>query len=173
MLQFKNKILVVISTILIIGLVILSVVLDDFKVDNPEDYIFLPKLNAILNGLSFISLVIAYRFIKKGNKKRHVNFIILALIFTVLFLVSYLTYHFISPPTKFGGEGLIKYFYLFILLSHVLLAGVILPLIMITILLAIENKFDMHKKYATITLPLWLYVSLTGVIVFLLNSPYY
>ena len=169
----KHKIIIAAISSIALILVVLSIVLKDYKVENPGKLLILPKLNAILNGFSFISLLLAYYFIKKKNVKRHIGFIMLSLLLTVVFLVSYLTYHFTVPPTHFGGKGIIKIFYLLVLLTHVLLAAVIIPLILITLTYTFEKQNDLHKKWARITLPLWLYVSLTGVIIYLLNSGYY
>jgi len=172
-LKTKHKIIIAAISSIVLILVILSVVLKDFKVENPKRFLILPKLNAFLNGLSFISLLFSYYFIKKKNVKRHVGFIMLSLLLTVLFLVSYLTYHFTVPPTHFDETGIIKTFYLLVLLTHVLLAAMIIPLILITLTYAFEKQNDLHKKWAKRTLPLWLYVSLTGVLIYLLNSAYY
>jgi putative membrane protein len=96
-----------------------------------------------------------------------------AIVLSVLFLLSYVTYHAASESTKFGGEGAIKSIYYFILLSHILLAIVIVPLVLISYVRALSEKFDKHRKIARYTLPLWLYVTITGVIVYLMISPYY
>ena len=169
----KHKIIIAIISSITLVLVILSIVLKDYKVENPEKLLILPKLNAIFNGFSFISLLLAYYYIKKNDIKRHVGFIMLSLLLTLLFLLSYLTYHFTVPPTHFGGTGNIKIFYLLVLLTHILLAAVIIPLILITLTYAFEKQNELHKKWAKRTLPLWLYVSFTGVLIYLLNSAYY
>ena len=96
-----------------------------------------------------------------------------ALCFSAIFLVSYVTYHTFTEPTKYGGEGLMRSIYYFILLTHVVLAALILPLILFTFLRAFSGRFDAHRKLARWTFPLWLYVSVTGVIVYLMISPYY
>lgn len=92
---------------------------------------------------------------------------------SVLFLVSYVTYHATTESTIYGGEGTIRYVYLFILLTHIILAIAIVPLVLITLSRALAQKFDKHKKIARWTLPLWLYVTITGVIVYFMISPYY
>ncbi|MGJ1318739.1 DUF420 domain-containing protein [Sphingobacterium spiritivorum] len=137
------------------------------------DFSFLPLLNAILNSMTFISLLIALLAIRQKNIKRHKTFVSLAFLWTSLFLVSYLLYHFSSPSTKFGGDGIIRYIYFFILLTHILLAIIIVPLALITIGHGLNMDVSKHKKIGRWTMPLWLYVSLTGVIVYMMISPYY
>lgn len=92
---------------------------------------------------------------------------------SVAFLAMYVAYHMTSDSTKFGGEGAIKYIYFFILLSHIILSIIVIPLVLITYVRALASKFDKHKKIAKITFPIWLYVAVTGVIVYLMISPYY
>ena len=133
----------------------------------------LPLLNAILNSMTFISLLLALFAIKKKNIKRHRNFILLALLWTSIFLISYLLYHFSTPSTKFGGEGWIRYLYVFILLTHIVLAAIIVPLALITLGRGLNMEVEKHRKIARWTMPLWLYVSFTGVIIYLMISPYY
>lgn len=137
------------------------------------DFSFLPLTNAVLNSLTFIALIIALIAIKNKDLRRHKAFVFLALFWTGLFLVSYLLYHFSVPSTKFGGEGLIRYVYFFILLTHIILAIVIVPLVLITIGYGFNLDLSKHRKIAKWTMPLWLYVSLTGVLVYIMISPYY
>lgn len=138
-----------------------------------SDFSFLPLLNAILNSLTFLSLIIALVAIKQKNIKLHNTFVLLPLFCTSLFLISYLVYHFSTASTKFGGQGLIKYIYFFILLTHVLLAAIVVPLALISIGHGLNMEVAKQKKIARWTMPIWLYVSLTGVIVYLMISPYY
>ena len=133
------------------------------------DYIpFLPHLNAVLNSTSALLLVSGYRFIRLGRIQAHRNCQLAALSTSVLFLVSYLTYHFYHGATRFPGQGLVRPFYFVLLISHTILAVVIVPLIMITLYRAARGDFVRHRKIARWTLPLWLYVSVTGVIVYLM-----
>lgn len=135
---------------------------------------FLPKLNAVLNGLTSIVLVIAFFAIKNGKKNLHEKLMFFSLILSVLFLLSYVIYHAIAPSTPYGGEeGMMRSLYYFILLTHIVLAIAIVPLVLITFSRALQQRFDKHKKIARITLPLWLYVTVTGVLVYLMISPYY
>ena len=134
---------------------------------------FLPPIYATINGITAILLVSAVIAIKKGRKNLHEKLNTLAILCSVLFLVMYVAYHMTSDSTTFGGEGLIKYFYYFILITHIVLSIVIIPFVLITLMRAKFRKFNEHKKIAKITFPLWLYVAITGVIVYLMISPYY
>jgi putative membrane protein len=131
------------------------------------DYIsFLPHLNAVLNSTSALLLVNGFRFIRRGQIKAHRNCQLTALFTSMLFLISYLTYHYHHGATRFTGQGLVRPFYFILLTSHTILAVVIVPLIMITIYRAARGDFIRHRNIARWTLPLWLYVSVTGVIVY-------
>ena len=134
---------------------------------------FLPPIYATINGITAILLVSAVIAIKKGQKNLHEKLNTLAIVCSVLFLVMYVAYHMTSDSTSFGGEGIIKYFYYFILITHILLSIVVIPFVLITLMRAKFGKFNEHKKIAKITFPLWLYVAVTGVIVYLMISPYY
>jgi len=133
----------------------------------------LPMFNAIFNSFTFIFLFAALIFIKLKNIRMHRNFIFAAFITTTLFLLSYVTYHYATESTAYGGEGLIRAVYFFILISHIVLAIVIVPLALVTVARGLNNMTEKHKKIARWTMPIWLYVSLTGVIVYLMISPYY
>jgi len=133
------------------------------------DYIpYLPHLNAVLNSTSALLLISGFRFIRLGRIQAHRNCQLAALSTSILFLVSYLTYHFYHGATRFPGQGLVRPFYFVLLISHTILAVVIVPLIMITLYRAARGDFVKHRKIARWTLPLWLYVSVTGVIVYLM-----
>lgn len=134
---------------------------------------FLPLLNAIINGTTFLILIAALVAIKNKNIVLHKRLMWTALVLSVVFLLSYVLYHATTPSTSFGGEGTIKYIYFFILLTHILLSAVVVPLVLLTLVRALSEKFDQHRKIAKITLPIWLYVTLTGVLVYLMISPYY
>jgi uncharacterized membrane protein YozB (DUF420 family) len=129
---------------------------------------YLPHLNACLNGTSAILLFSGYRFIRAGNVAAHRACQVSALVVSILFLASYLTYHFNHGTTRFQGTGLARPFYFTILTSHTILAIVIVPLVVLTFYRAFRNDFVRHRRIARITLPLWLYVSITGVIVYLM-----
>ncbi len=138
-----------------------------------EPLSFLPPIYASINGLTAVLLVLAVVAIKKGNRKVHEQLNTSAIICSVVFLFMYIAYHMTSESTKFGGEGVIKYIYYFILISHILLSIVVIPFVLITFVRAKLGKFTAHKKIAKITFPLWLYVAVTGVVVYLMISPYY
>ena len=129
---------------------------------------YLPHLNACLNASSAVLLFAGYSFIRKGNVAAHRACQISALIVSLLFLVSYLTYHYHHGTTRFQGTGLSRPIYFTVLTSHTILAIVIVPLIAITFYRAVKMDFVRHRKIARITLPLWFYVSITGVIVYLM-----
>lgn len=143
------------------------------KLPNVEPLSFLPPIYASINGLTAILLIAAVIAIKKGNKKMHEQLNITAIICSALFLVMYVAYHMTSDSTSFGGEGAVKYIYFFILITHIVLSIVVIPFVLITFMRARLGNFPEHKKIAKITFPLWLYVAITGVIVYLMISPYY
>ncbi|MAP53940.1 DUF420 domain-containing protein [Altibacter sp.] len=134
---------------------------------------FLPPIYASINALTAILLVTAVIQIRRGNRIAHERLMKTSIILSVIFLVMYVAYHMTSDSTPFGGEGVIRYVYYFILLSHILLSIVVIPFVLITYVRAISGNFFSHKKIARITFPLWLYVAVTGVIVYLMISPYY
>lgn len=134
---------------------------------------FLPPIYATVNGLTALLLIFAVVAIKNGNRKLHENLMKTAIACSVAFLGMYVAYHMTSDSTKFGGEGLIKYIYYFILITHIILSVVIIPLVLTTYVKAWSEQFDKHKRIAKITFPIWLYVAVTGVVVYLMISPYY
>lgn len=143
------------------------------KIPNVEPLSFLPPIYASINGLTAVLLVASVIAIKKGKRKLHEQLNTLAIVCSALFLVMYVAYHMTSDSTPFGGEGAIKYVYFFILITHILLSIVIIPFVLITFMRARLGNFPEHKKIAKITFPLWLYVAVTGVVVYLMISPYY
>jgi len=173
MLRKKYALLTWILAIAINGLIGLSVFMPKIESLQAYDFSFLPLLNAVLNGLTFIALLAALIFIKQKNVRLHQRFIYLAFTATALFLVSYLLYHFSTPSVRYGGTGILKAVYLFILLTHIVLAALIVPLAMITMGRGLNNNIVLHRKIARWTMPIWLYVSLTGVLVYLMISPFY
>ncbi|MBC7425618.1 MAG: DUF420 domain-containing protein [Bacteroidia bacterium] len=155
--------------------------LGDFSVSS------LPVVNAIINSLVSILLIVGLRAIKKGNVKLHNTIMRSAFILSALFIITYVIYHTQAAEAKYGdinGDGLvsqqeivsvgmIRSVYFFILASHIILSAVILPMVLITMYFALTKQFDRHRKIAKITWPLWLYVSITGVIVYFMIAPYY
>ena len=134
---------------------------------------FLPPIYATINGLTALILVVAVYYIKKGKRKIHENLIKVCIALSLSFLVMYIAYHLTSDPTSFGGAGFIAYLYFFILITHILLSIVVIPLVLISYLKASQSDFVAHRKIAKITFPIWLYVAVTGVIVYLMILPYY
>jgi putative membrane protein len=129
---------------------------------------YLPHLNATLNSISALFLISGYAFIRNGRVRAHRNCQLSAVFASALFLISYLTYHYHHGDTPFPGKGIIRPIYFAILITHVILAMVIVPLVLITVYRAGRGDFERHKRIARWTLPLWLYVSVTGVIVYLM-----
>lgn len=138
------------------------------------DYIsYLPHVNATLNSTSAILLIVGYRFIRRGQINAHRVCQTSAVITSTLFLISYLTYHYYHGDTRFLGQGIVRPIYFTILITHVILAIVIVPLVLITFYRALRSDFVRHRRIARWTLPLWLYVSVTGVIVYLMLYHFY
>jgi putative membrane protein len=137
------------------------------------DTSFLPPVYAAINGLTAILLVVAVGAIKNGKRILHERLMKICIGLSALFLMLYLTYHTTSESTAFGGEGLIRYVYFFILITHILLSIGVIPLVLFTFVRALYVDFERHKRLARYTFPIWLYVAVTGVIVYLMISPYY
>jgi putative membrane protein len=133
----------------------------------------LPTLNAILNSISATLLMVGYVFIKRKNRNAHRNCMVAAFATSTLFLISYLIYHYNVGSVKFQGQGMVRTVYFAILLTHTILAVVIVPLILVTFSRAFKMWFDKHRAIARWTLPLWLYVSITGVVVYLMLYQFY
>ncbi|MAR26485.1 MAG: hypothetical protein CMC50_03560 [Flavobacteriaceae bacterium] len=134
---------------------------------------FLPPIYATINGITALLLVAAVYFIKNGKRRIHENLMKTCIGLSLLFLIMYIAYHITSDPTPFGGSGFIAFMYFFILITHILLSIIVIPLVLVTYLKAFKSDFISHKKIARITFPVWLYVAVTGVVVYLMISPYY
>lgn len=134
---------------------------------------FLPKLNALINTTVSVLLVVGVVLIRLKQIMAHRAVMLSALALSVFFLISYVIYHSQAAETNFGGEGSIRYIYFFVLITHIILATVIVPLALFTVYRAFTGEFHRHKKLARWTFPLWFYVSVTGVVVYLMISPYY
>lgn len=132
------------------------------------DVSYLSAVNASLNAASAICLFAGFVSIRKGHWRQHRNLMLAALLLSALFLVSYIIYHTFHGDTRFLGEGIVRPIYFFILVSHIILSVVALPLILITVSLSLTRRFAHHKKWARFTFPLWAYVSVTGVAVFVM-----
>lgn len=137
------------------------------------DFSFLPPIYATINGVTAVLLVTAFVAIRGGNQVLHRRLMKTCIGLSALFLVLYLLYHVTTESTSFGGEGAIRYVYFFILITHILLSIGVIPIVLITFARALSGNFKRHKKLARYTFPLWLYVAVTGVLVYLMISPYY
>ena len=164
-----NKIITVVSIIVPVVVALLF----GFKIPDAEPLSFLPPIYASINGLTAIFLIAAVVAIKNGKQKLHQNLMTTCIVFSLAFLVMYIAYHMTSESTSFGGEGDVKYIYLFILITHIILSIIIIPLVMKTYAKAYLKQYDAHRKLAKITFPIWLYVAVTGVVVYVMISPYY
>ena len=138
------------------------------------DWVYnIPHIIGVINTLTSVCLILALIAIKRNDVAWHRRFNTAALVLGALFLLCYVTYHASAPSTPFGGEGAIKWVYYFFLLSHILLSIGVVPLVLLAFFYAWNNMIDRHKKIVRYTYPIWLYVSVTGVIVYLMISPYY
>ncbi len=163
-----NRIIVVLS----IAIPLVVAVLFRVKLDI-ELPVFLPPIYAGTNAVTALILMVALWAIKMKNMELHKRLMKTAIAFSVLFLVMYVLYHMTSDSTSYGGEGVFKYIYYLILISHILLSIVVIPFVLITYVRAITDDIERHKRIARITWPLWLYVTISGVIVYVMILPYY
>ncbi len=143
------------------------------KIDVGIDFHFLPPIHASLNALTAVILLVALYFIKNKQVENHRRAIYAAMVCSALFLISYVLYHFTTPETRFGGEGSIRTVYFILLLTHIVLAAVTLPFILLTFNRAYTWQIERHRKMARWVFPLWLYVAITGPICYLMLKPYY
>jgi len=182
-----NKYIIAVSIVVpTLVAILFAIKLKDFGV-NVEPLSFLPPIYATINGICAIVLVWAVIAIKNGKRKLHERLMTLAIALGLAFLAMYVAYHMTADSTKFGDLnhdgildlaetakiGALRYVYFFILITHILLSITIIPLVLISYVRALAQRFDRHKKIAKITFPLWLYVAVTGVVVYLMISPYY
>jgi len=168
------KRLFIIISLLIPMVIAVLIFLPKGETNEIKPWIFsLPFYNAIINTLTAIFLITGFYFIKNGNVVNHKRCMISAFVLGCMFLIFYVLYHSNAPSTKFGGEGIIRYVYFSLLISHILLAFIVVPLVLFAIYFAVFQKIEKHKKIVKFTFPVWLYVSISGVIVYLMISPYY
>lgn len=168
---FKN-IIIAVSILIPVVVVILYFFIPN-KSDYNVDVRFLPKVNATINFVVSILLVLALVFIKRKEIILHKTMMLSAFILSAVFLVFYVVYHFFSESTVYGGVGVLRSIYYFILLTHIVLAAVVLPFILFSFYYALTNQTEKHRRIAKITWPIWFYVSVTGVLVYWFISPYY
>lgn len=160
--------------IVVLSIVIPVVVAVLFSVKtNLKLPIFLPPIYATINAFTAVILITAFWAVKSKKILLHEKLMKTAIVFSVLFLLLYVLYHMTSNSTKFGGEGPIRIVYFILLISHILLSIAVIPFVLITYVRAITNNIELHKKIAKYTFPIWLYVAISGVLVYILISPYY
>lgn len=132
-----------------------------------------PFFHAVINGLTAVLLAVGYTLIKNGKMNLHRNVMMSAFLLSVVFLVSYVISKISHEPVPYGGEGFMRYLYFFILITHIVLSGIIVPLVLFTMYRALTGQYEKHKKIAKWTFPIWMYVSVTGVLVYIFMQPYY
>lgn len=165
----RKKIIILLSVV--VPLLVAS--LFGIRIESSVDFSFLPGVYATLNFFTFIILIFAFVAIRNKNRKRHEILVKTALLTTTLFLLLYLLYHITSDTTIYGGKGALKYIYYFILITHISLSIIVIPLVLISLGWAMDGNFVKHRKIAKIAMPIWMYVAFSGVLVYLLISPYY
>ena len=184
--KFNKPIIFVSILIPIVVAILFNVKLKDFGII-VEPLSFLPPIYASINGLTAVLLIAAVIAIKNGNRKLHEGLMTTAIGCSVIFLVMYVAYHMSADSTKFGdldhngivdatelaAVGSMRLVYFLILITHIILSIIIIPMVLFTYVRALAKDFDRHKKLARITLPIWLYVAITGVVVYLMIAPYY
>lgn len=168
----KAKLLIYTFSV-IIFLLIAALGRTRLNVDVGFDIHIFAAINAVINSIVTVLLVVALIAVKQRKLVLHKNVMLAAMWLSVLFLISYVAHHLLAGDTRFGGEGAIRYLYFFILITHIVLAAVILPFILFTAYRALIGEYEIHKKIARVTWPIWFYVSLTGPVIYLMISPYY
>ena len=152
---------------------IVVAVLFGVRIPDVEPLSFLPPIYATINGVTAVLLIAALWAIKNGKRSLHNTLMNVAIACSLAFLVMYVAYHMTSDSTPYGGEGIMRGVYFFILISHIVLSIVVIPFVLHTYLRGFLGAYQEHKKLARYTFPIWLYVAVTGVVVYLLISPYY
>jgi len=160
-------------TIVSIAVPLVVAILFGVRIPNVEPLRMLPPIYATINGITALLLLTALWAIKNKRIVLHETLMKVSIFLSLLFLMMYVAYHMTSDSTPFGGEGFIRHVYFFILITHVVLSIGIIPMVLITYVRAISKHFGAHKKIARITFPIWLYIAITGVIVYLMIAPYY
>ena len=160
--------------IIVLSIAIPLIVAILFRVQIPGyDFSYLPPVYASINGLTAVLLVVSYRSIRQGNRSLHERINKLCIGLSGAFLIMYVLYHMTSAPTPYGGQGTLRMVYYIILVSHIVLSVAVVPMILLTFSRALAGNFERHRRLARFTFPVWLYVAVTGVLVYLMISPYY
>lgn len=162
-----------VSIFVFIVVVILNRKIIPVTIETPNFVYFLPKLNAMINAACSVLLLISFNQIRKKNIAMHKKLNITTFILSSVFLVSYILFHYFVKETTYGGEGIIRYVYYTILITHIILAAAVLPLILLSFHRGLQMQVEKHRKLVKFAFPIWLYVTVTGVIVYLMISPYY
>ena len=160
-------------TVISIAIPLVVALLFGYKIPNAKPLSFLPPIYAAINGITAILLIAAVVAIKNGRQSLHQKLMTTNIILSALFLIMYVAYHMTSETTIYGGEGFLKYIYYFILLTHIVLSISVIPLVLITYSKVYLDDFESHRLWAKYTFPIWLYVAVTGVVVYIMISPYY
>jgi putative membrane protein len=174
--RFISRLILAVSVFVFTVIVILqSKVLNIFpdKAAIPSWVFFLPRLNAIINGTCTILLILSLYFIKRKDIQTHKKLNIATFILSSLFLVSYIIFHATGIKTTYGGEGTIRTVYYFILITHIILAAIVLPLVLFSFQKGLQMQVEKHRRLVRWSYPIWLYVTITGVLVYIMISPYY
>ena len=169
--KLASRIIYTISIVVFVAVVVLNRV--KLNLDLPFSPHVFALASAVINSMVAILLIAGLITAKQKNYIVHKKIMMTAIVLSVLFLLSYIAHHLLASETKFGGEGTIKTIYYIILFTHIPLAGIILPFILFTAYRALIGEYGQHKKLTRITWPVWLYVAITGVIVYMMISPYY
>jgi putative membrane protein len=167
--KINYKPLIVIASI---AIPVVVAILIQVRIDG-YDFSYLPHIYAVINALTAILLIAALVAIKQGKRKVHEAIMKVNMALSAAFLVMYILYHITTDPTIFGGTGWVRYAYLFLLISHITLSIAITPLVLFTLLHALNNDFSKHRELAKYSFPVWFYIAITGVIIYLMISPYY
>ncbi|MEQ8302222.1 MAG: DUF420 domain-containing protein [Cyclobacteriaceae bacterium] len=163
-----RKLIIVLSVVIPLAVALLFRV----KIEG-YDFSFLPPIYASINGLTAILLLVGLWAIRSGHRAWHERIMKTCIALSASFLLMYVAYHMTSDSTSYGGEGAVKYIYFFILITHILLSVAVVPMVLFTFSRALSGNFEKHRTLARFTFPIWLYVAVTGVVVYLMISPYY
>ncbi len=167
------RLALVVSIVVFVLVVVLNKRVLNPPTEFPEFIYKLPLLHAVINGSCAVILILSLRAIRRKNVALHKRLNLTAFGLSALFLLSYVTFHFFVPETTYGGDGAMRIVYYIILISHIILAAVVLPLILLSFWHGLQNNVDKHKRIVRFSYPIWLYVAITGVLVYLMISPYY
>ena len=170
--RFAVPLIITLSIVVPVLVLILMYLPQRYNIFGTQSGTF-PLFHALINGSTALILLVGYYFMKKKEYKLHRNFLISAFGLSAIFMVSYFISKISNDPVPFGGEGFLRYIYFFILITHIVLSAIIVPLVLFTMYRGLTGQYDKHSKIARWTFPIWLYVAITGVLVYILMFPYY